>query len=153
MYFETLRSRLIVIGLLVAASAAALFPRNQPVRKTVETKVGDSVVGKHLAPTAAVDTDVGPLDSPSRVFYVKAGAHALARYSRSAGGANGRRRVIDVHRVAQPLARHCSHERIIERIRSDDFENVATIRETRGIDRVERIADVLFQEPEVVLSQ
>ncbi len=62
MYFETLRSRLIVIGLLVAASIVALFPRptkerytvNGVVRDTVETKVPiklglDLQGGMHLA--------------------------------------------------------------------------------------------------------
>ncbi|MEP6475371.1 MAG: hypothetical protein ABJC74_16715, partial [Gemmatimonadota bacterium] len=43
MYFETLRSRLIVIGLLVAASIIALWPRGQKVRQTVNGVVRDTV--------------------------------------------------------------------------------------------------------------
>jgi len=59
MYFETLRSRLIVIGLLVAASLIALFPRAQKGRYTTPQGVVRDTVKNQIPIKLGLDLQGG----------------------------------------------------------------------------------------------
>jgi protein-export membrane protein SecD/preprotein translocase SecF subunit len=59
MYFETLRSRLIVIGLLVAASIAALFPRDTKERYTNTQGVVRDTIKKEIPIKRGLDLQGG----------------------------------------------------------------------------------------------
>src|SRR5260370_36206157 len=75
--------------------------------------VGNTIVRKDFVPRAAIDAHVRGLDATGRVLDVKNRAGAFVSNLRAANLANHRRRVVDVHRLAEALTRQGVGRRMI----------------------------------------
>src|SRR5712692_2701815 len=108
--------------------------------------VGNTVVRKDFVPRAAIDAYVGALDATGCVLNIKNSTHAFVSNLRATNLANHGRGVVDVHRLAEPLTGQGVARRIVRRVRSDNFKDITTVRQTGAVYRVEIFADVLLQE-------
>src|SRR6266849_6793349 len=89
--------------------------------------VGNTVVWEDLVPRAAIDAHVRAFDATGRVLNIKNGAGTFVDNLRAANLANHRRRVVDVHRLAEPLTSQGMARGIIRRVGSDNSENITAV--------------------------
>ena len=73
-------------------------------RITLSRAVRDAVIGKYLVPGAAINTNVRPFDAPGSFLDVKGYSDPITGDLRRACGSDDGRGVINIHRLADPLA-------------------------------------------------
>src|ERR1043166_3871671 len=74
-------------------------------RVALARTVGNAIVGKYLVPGAALDAHVSAFDAPSAVFDIKYCTRMIAGDLGRIYKSNSRRRIVEVHRFANSLAR------------------------------------------------